>query len=320
MANEEAVVDERTLADEDTMTDFDVERMTEYFDIEDGKEADEVADDGTPEEMDTPEAEPDAEAAEDDEVADEGDDEGEPEGEPEPESYRVKVDGEYVDVTLEDLQRSYSSMAANTRKAQENALREQQLEARELLLADGGYAPPMPGQYPPPPQTQAAPPQQGPTPPPDLDMADPVTRQMYEQMRAMQEELQSFKSSQVERERRAMAERARSQVVGATEQFMSEKGIGRDDAAKVVAAMNKRGMLVNRENLDFMWDAINRPDPEAIRKETAAELAKKRKARERAALESAAAPPSGKKEFTPPDLDDPAFTDIVANDPEIFGG
>lgn len=89
-----------------------------------GDVADEVAVDDT--EADEPEVEEDdTEALESDE--DETDDE--PEQEPEPSQYTVKVDGQEVEVTLDELKSGYSRQSDYTRKAQ--ALAEQRKAAEQ---------------------------------------------------------------------------------------------------------------------------------------------------------------------------------------------
>lgn len=99
-------------------------------------EADEVTQDDAPE---TDEAEDEVETAEDaeaedDEASDDVDDEDDDHDEPE--TFTVKVDGEEVSVTLDDLRRSYSGNAKIQKGMQEAATMRKQAEAAYQTLAE----------------------------------------------------------------------------------------------------------------------------------------------------------------------------------------
>lgn len=113
---------------------FLIDETPETPEVED--EDDEVTQDDAPE---TDETEDDVETAEDAEAGDDeaSDDVDEDDDDPdEPETIRVKVDGEEVEVTLEDLKRSYSGNAKIQKGMQEAATLRKQAEAAYQTLAE----------------------------------------------------------------------------------------------------------------------------------------------------------------------------------------
>jgi hypothetical protein len=86
---------------------------------------------------DTDEDEPDAEEAEDDAPEDESDEADEPEEEaPEPKTFTVKIDGEEVAVTEDELLRGYSRTQDYTRKTMELAEARKALEPERQALRE----------------------------------------------------------------------------------------------------------------------------------------------------------------------------------------